>query len=98
MTIPKSILERLKHNEIVARKFHEIEISILTILNFQDFVEKLLVEISTKFSVPYTWFSIIDESRISEYILNIQNSELLKSVVQAQCEKLKQYQCEKIKQ
>ena len=77
MTIPKSILERLKHNEIVARKFHEIEISILTILNFQDFVEKLLVEISTKFSVPYTWFSIIDESRISEYILNIQNSELL---------------------
>lgn len=77
MTIPKSILERLKQNEIIARKFHEIEISILTILNFQDFVEKLLVEISAKFSVPYTWFTIIDESRISEYILNIKNSELL---------------------
>lgn len=77
MTIPQSILERLKQNEIIARKFHEIEISILTILNFQDFVEKLLVEISSKFSVPYTWFSIIDESRISKYILNIQNSELL---------------------
>lgn len=77
MTIPKSILERLKHNEIIARKFHEIEISILTILNFRDFVEKLLVEISSKFSIPYTWFSIIDDSRISEYILNIQNSELL---------------------
>ncbi len=77
MSIPKSILERLKQNEIIARKFHEIEISILTILNFQDFVEKLLVEISSRFSVPYTWFSIIDDSRISEYILNIQNSKLL---------------------
>ncbi|MCF6246436.1 MAG: sensor domain-containing diguanylate cyclase [Desulfobacula sp.] len=77
MTLPKSILERLKQNEIVARKFHEIEISILTILNFQDFVEKLLVEISSKFSIPYTWLSIIDESSISKYLLNIKKSELL---------------------
>lgn len=77
MTIPQSILERLKNNEIIARKFHEIEISILTILNFQDFVEKLLLEISSKFSIPHAWFSIIEESRISEYIQNIQNSDLL---------------------
>lgn len=77
MPIPKSLLERLKQNEIVARRFHEIEISILTILNFQDFIEKLLSEISTKFSVPYTWLSIIDESKITEYLHNIQNSELL---------------------
>ncbi len=77
MTLPRSILDRLKQNEIVARKFHEIEISILTILNFQDFVEKLLVEINSKFSIPYTWLSIIEESSISEYILNIKKSELL---------------------
>jgi uncharacterized protein YigA (DUF484 family) len=79
MTIPTSILERLKQNEIIAKKFHEIEISILSILNFQDFIEKLLFEISSKFFVPYTWLSIIEESNITEYLHNIQNSELLKT-------------------
>lgn len=77
MTIPKSILERLKQNEIIARKFHEIEISILTILNFRDFIEKLLFEISSKFNVPFTWLSIIEESSIYQYLQNIQDSELL---------------------
>ena len=77
MPIPKSLLERLKQNEIIARRFHEIEISILTILNFQDFVEKLLSEISTKFSVPYTWLSIIEESNITHYLNSIQDSDLL---------------------
>ena len=79
MAIPNSVLERLKNNEIIARKFHEIEISILTILNFQDFIEKLLFEISSKFSVPYTWLSIIEESSISKYLQNIQNSKLLRT-------------------
>ncbi|MBC2704838.1 sensor domain-containing diguanylate cyclase [Desulfobacula sp.] len=79
MTIPHSVLERLKNNEITARKFHEIEISILTILNFQDFIKKLLFEISSKFSVPYTWLSIIEESSISRYLQNIQNSKFLKT-------------------
>jgi diguanylate cyclase (GGDEF)-like protein len=77
MAIPKSLLERLKQNEIVARRFHEIEISILTILNFKDFVENLLSEISSKFSVPFTWISIIDESSIVKYLQNIDNSTLL---------------------
>ncbi len=79
LSIPPSILERLKQNEITARKFHEIEISILTILNFQDFIEKLLFEISSKFSVPYTWISIIEESRIAYYLRDANNSELLKT-------------------
>lgn len=77
MTIPKSLIDRVRHNEIVARKFHEIEISILTILNFQDFIEKLLSEISLKFSVPYSWVSIIEESSISKYFRNIEDSQLL---------------------
>ncbi|MCP3876355.1 MAG: sensor domain-containing diguanylate cyclase [Desulfobacteraceae bacterium] len=77
MAIPKSLLERLKNNEIVARRFHEIEISILTILNFQDFIEELLSEIGSKFSIPHTWLTIIEESSISKYLHNIQNSELL---------------------
>ncbi len=79
LTISKSLIERLKHNEIIARKFHEIEMSILTILNFQDFIEKLLYEISSKFSIPYTWISIIEESSISKYLHDIQTSNTLKT-------------------
>ncbi len=79
MSIPNSVLERLKNNEIIARKFHEIEISILTILNFHDFIEQLLSEISSKFSVPFAWISIIEESSIAGYLQNMKNSKLLKT-------------------
>jgi len=79
MTIPESFLKRMKHNEIVAKKFHEIEISILTILNFQDLIEELLSEISSKFKVPHTWLSIIEESSITKHLKNINDSELLRT-------------------
>lgn len=77
MEIPRSLLERLEKNEEIAGKFNEIEVSILTILNFQDFLEKLLFEISDKFAIPYTWISIIEESAIAEHLHDIQNSALL---------------------
>ncbi|OQY50515.1 MAG: hypothetical protein B6230_06155 [Desulfobacteraceae bacterium 4572_89] len=81
MKIPQSLLMRLKENEATATKFNEIEISILTILNFQDFFEKLLCEISDKFSIPHIWISIIKESSIAAQLNDIRNSnsELLKA-------------------
>ncbi|MCP4022748.1 MAG: GGDEF domain-containing protein [Desulfobacteraceae bacterium] len=81
MNIPKAVIDRLKKNEQIAKKFHEIEVSILSILNFQDFLEKLLYEISTKFNVPHTWISIIEESSIFEHLHKIQNSNLLQSSI-----------------
>jgi diguanylate cyclase (GGDEF)-like protein len=77
MKIPHSLLARLKENEAVAQKFNEIEISILTILNFQDFFEKLLFEISDKFSIPHIWISIIKERSIAKQLQDIQDSKLL---------------------
>ncbi|WP_022664580.1 diguanylate cyclase [Desulfospira joergensenii] len=79
MDLPQPLLERLKQNEKIAKKFYEIEASILSILNFQDFLEKLLREISEKFNVPHTWISIIRESSIADQLIDIQNSTLLKS-------------------
>ncbi len=79
MTIPESILHRLKQNEIIAKKFNEIETSILSILNFQDFFENLLTIISTTFQTPHVWISIIEESPISQYILAMEDSELLQA-------------------
>lgn len=79
MEIPQSLLVRLKENEKIAKKFNEIEISILTILNFQDFFERLLYEISDKFSIPHIWISIIKESSIAKQLNDIRDSELLRT-------------------
>ena len=79
MEIPHSLLMRLKENERIAQKFNEIEISILTILNFQDFLEKLLCAIRDKFSIDYNWISIIEDSDIARQLHDIQDSELLRT-------------------
>ena len=79
MEIPKALIDRLKKNEEIAQKFNEIEISILSILNYNDFFERLLSEISDKFSIPYIWISIIRESRIAEQLEAARESDLLKS-------------------
>lgn len=68
MEIPKALLDRLKKNEEIARKFNEIEVSILSILEFHDFFDRLLSEISDKFSIPYIWISMIEESRIARQL------------------------------
>ncbi len=79
MNIPHYILERLKKNEEIAKKFNAIEAGILTILNFQDFLERLLREISEKFNIPYTWISIIEESRLARQLKESHHSDLLKA-------------------
>ena len=80
MEITHSLLMRLKENERIAQKFNEIEISILTILNFQDFLEKLLCAIRDKFSIDYNWISIIEDSDIARQLSEIKDSELLREL------------------
>ena len=79
MDILESIKLRLKLNEDTARKFHEIEISILSILNFQDLCESLLTQVSNKFNIPLVWLSLIEDNPISEYIKTIDNSDIVQS-------------------
>ncbi|MGM0653848.1 MAG: sensor domain-containing diguanylate cyclase [Thermodesulfobacteriota bacterium] len=81
MEIPQHLLERLKRNEEIAGKFNEIEMSILSILNFDDFFERLLFQIADKFSIPHIWISIIQESTICEQLRNSSDSEGLKSAI-----------------
>ncbi|MCP4722171.1 MAG: GGDEF domain-containing protein, partial [Desulfobacteraceae bacterium] len=45
----------------------------------QDFLERLLFEISDKFSIGYLWISIIQESSIAKQLHDIQDSELLRT-------------------
>lgn len=81
MEIPQQLLTRLKKNEEIARKFNEIEISILSILNFEDFFERLLFQIADKFNIPHIWLSIIRESAICEQLKNSRESLNLKSAI-----------------
>lgn len=68
MEIPKALLDRLKKNEEIARKFNEIEVSILSILDFHNFFDRLLTEISDKFSIPHIWVAMISEGRLARQL------------------------------
>ena len=81
MTDIKTIMEIVRHNEEIARKFYEIEKRILTILNFTDLFEVLLTEIRSKFGIPYTWITLIDQSELSGFIEELEASESLKPLL-----------------
>ncbi len=74
----RSILERIRENEEIARKFFEIEVSILSILDFEGLFERLLSEIREKFGIPCVWISLIDKSEISDLIQTLPFSKDLK--------------------
>jgi diguanylate cyclase (GGDEF)-like protein len=58
------ILQVICRNEEVARKFFEIETSILSIHNFRDLFERLLTEIHEKFSVPHVWVAMTEDNDV----------------------------------
>ena len=74
----EKIIETLGQNQEIARKFFEIEASVLCILNFKDFLERLLTEIQDKRDIPYVWISLIDSSDVADMILKSASSEILK--------------------
>ena len=74
----QSVLARIRDNEEIARKFHEIEVSILSILDFRGLFERLLSEIRDKFGIPCVWISLVERSEISEFIQPLASSKDLK--------------------
>jgi diguanylate cyclase (GGDEF)-like protein len=74
----EQIVETLKKNLEIAQRFFEIEASVLSILNFNDFLERLLTEIKGKRNIPYVWISLIDSSDVADIILKSAPSEILK--------------------
>jgi len=71
------ILERLNENEKIQHKFHELESKILSILNFQDFFEILLTEMSKRFNLPYVWLSVIKKSNLANLINPLIHSKII---------------------
>lgn len=62
MTDKDQMLEVLRRNEEIRRKFFEIESEILTILKFEDLFDRLLSLIQKKFDVPYAWITIFKDA------------------------------------
>ncbi|MEN6621781.1 MAG: sensor domain-containing diguanylate cyclase [Smithella sp.] len=74
----EKLIDTLEKNQEIARKFFEIEASVLSILNFKDFLEKLLLEIQIKRNIPYVWLSLIDGTEVTDIIQKSASSEILK--------------------
>jgi len=74
----KEIIETLNQNQEIAQKFFEIETSILSILNFKDFLERLLTEIQHKMGIPYVWLTLIEKSDFAEMLQKSAASEIVK--------------------
>jgi len=77
----KKLIEQLKHNDEITRKFFEIEKRILSILNYKDLFEVLLKEIKLKFNMPYAWISIIEKSELCNFIQSLETSETLNKYI-----------------
>ncbi|RLB18960.1 MAG: GGDEF domain-containing protein [Deltaproteobacteria bacterium] len=73
----EKILERVRKNEEIEAKFFEVEVSILSILNFKDLFEILLTEIRKKFDIPYAWLSLMQENHVANLIRQLGTSGML---------------------
>lgn len=73
-----TIIERFRENEELARKFHEVETSILSIFHFADLFEVLLAQISETFNIPFVWISLIEQSELSSLMREVSRSKTLR--------------------
>lgn len=72
------IFQRLKKNEEIQHKFHQLEARIISILNFKDFFEILLTEMMSVFQIPYVWMSVIKESQLANMMDPINDSAIIR--------------------
>lgn len=73
-----TLIERFRENEELARKFHEVESNILSVLNFRDFFEHLLLDIGEIFAIPLVWFTLIDDVDLCRLIRHSATSKVLR--------------------
>ena len=74
----EEIYARLRENETITKKFYSVESKILSILNFKDFLEKLLTSIRDTFNVPYVWITLIKNTEVEELMKTMSMSDAIK--------------------
>lgn len=70
------LIKRFQENEETALKFFEVELSVLSTLNFHDFFEELLSKIMEKFGVSFVWVALIQTSRAVKLIQTYASSAI----------------------
>lgn len=66
------LIDNVRHNEEIARKFFEIERCILSIGRCDQFVSTLTKEVQKQFNVPYVWVNLINEAPLSHLIESLE--------------------------
>tara|TARA_R110001606_G_scaffold14274_9_gene60558 strand:- start:27 stop:1091 length:1065 start_codon:yes stop_codon:yes gene_type:complete len=66
------LIDNVRRNEEIARKFFEIERCILSIGRCDQFVSTLTKEVQKQFSVPYVWVNLINEAPLSHLIESLE--------------------------
>lgn len=72
----EELLARVQENEEIAQKFFEVEMSVLSTLNFKEFFAELLGKIREIFVVPYVWVSMITSSRATRLIRSFASAHI----------------------
>ncbi len=75
-----TLFARLQENELIARKFFEIQTEVLATLNLEDFFDKLLCSIKRTFDVPHVWLSVINPSKTASLIHRFAPTEPVNNV------------------
>lgn len=73
----KRLLEVIRANEELARRFFELETVILGILEFRDLCKRLLEDIEAKFQTPHVWLVIVEESPAAEFLRDPETRRVL---------------------
>lgn len=62
------LIENVRENERIARKFFEIERCILSIGRCDQFVSTLTKEVQKHFDVPYVWVNLVNEAPLAHLV------------------------------
>lgn len=77
----EQLIENVRENERIARKFFEIERCILSIGRCDQFVSTLTREVQKQFNVPYVWVNLINEAPLAHLAENLEKTPDLRDRV-----------------
>ncbi|OIP92591.1 MAG: hypothetical protein AUK24_01295 [Syntrophaceae bacterium CG2_30_49_12] len=74
----EEILEIVKKNEEIARKFSRIETKISSASSVHELFEVLLPGIEEEFEIPFVWLSLVANGKVSSLAETLYSSEIFK--------------------
>ncbi len=73
----EAVMQHMKENEAICRKFLDIESSILNIASLRDFFDILLTGVSNTFDIPYVWLTAIEGTSLADLIKSQEEADVI---------------------